>query len=264
MSTRQIPARRSQSTAILSLSLLTGCTASTVDDSGPRENIAGTVQQATKKTDCPKCDSSTFATVYYVSDEARFYYCNGKKLLPLDVAGAAGTPGEDGTTWLVALHAASTTTCEAGGTLIQIGPDLDEDGALDAAEISAASAVCNGVEGQAGVDGEDGTNGEDGEDGEDGASGLSSLITQTEVPPGTACAEGGVRIDSGLDDDGNGVLDPEEIEATSYICGGTIADEPAGTGGQGDDLPLGKCLDGSTPRDIVQPAFGDLTISEWM
>ncbi len=57
-----------------------------------------------------------------------------------------------------------------------------------------------------------------GDDGADGASGLDSLLTQTEVGAGTDCPYGGLRIDSGLDDDRDGSLATNEINETNYVC----------------------------------------------
>jgi len=56
-------------------------------------------------------------------------------------------------------------------------------------------------------------------DGDDGAAGLNSLVLQTELAVGDSqCAYGGVRIDSGLDTDGNGALGAGEISQTEYVC----------------------------------------------
>lgn len=59
----------------------------------------------------------------------------------------------------------------------------------------------------------------DGDDGKDGTNGLNSLIIQTPLAAGSAsCPNGGVRIDSGLDADSNGVLADSEMTKTSYVC----------------------------------------------
>lgn len=39
--------------------------------------------------------------------------------------------------------------------------------------------------------------------------------------PGANCATGGARIDTGIDSNGNGVLDASEIVSTQYVCNGT-------------------------------------------
>ena len=49
--------------------------------------------------------------------------------------------------------------------------------------------------------------------GEDGA---SSLIHLEEEPPGPRCPAGGLRVEAGLDADGDGILSEEEVSAVPY------------------------------------------------
>ena len=75
----------------------------------------------------------------------------------------------------------------------------------------------------AGCDGDDGTNGSNGIDGNNGVNGATSLISQTLLTVGNAmCLNGGVKIDSGVDDDGSGILDAAEVDATEYVCSPTL------------------------------------------
>ena len=53
----------------------------------------------------------------------------------------------------------------------------------------------------------------------DGAPG--ALLGFADEPAGGNCAAGGTRVDAGRDDDGDGVLDPAEIDTTTYVCDGT-------------------------------------------
>ncbi|MEM1404631.1 MAG: imelysin family protein [Pseudomonadota bacterium] len=81
-----------------------------------------------------------------------------------------------------------------------------------AAALAVSLAACEGD------DGDDGAPGAAGSPGSDGA---SSLIAQTTLPQGDDnCGVGGTRIDSGIDDNGNGTLDADEIDATSFVCNG--------------------------------------------
>lgn len=65
-----------------------------------------------------------------------------------------------------------------------------------------------------------------GDDGDDGASGLTSLIEQQFIRAGhDSCFSGGVQINSGLDDNGNGSLDAVEVDDTSYVCNATQLNE---------------------------------------
>src|SRR5262249_3444912 len=77
--------------------------------------------------------------------------------------------------------------------------------------------------------------------GTSGEAGLNALIAQSAEPSGDHCENGGTRIDSGLDDDRDGVLDPEEIDDTTYVC--SVA--PTGGGG-GCSSPLSLCVEEST------------------
>jgi len=56
-----------------------------------------------------------------------------------------------------------------------------------------------------------------------GANGHNSLIAQSAEPSGAHCTAGGVKIASGADTNGNGVLDANEVTASSYICSLTSA-----------------------------------------
>ena len=76
----------------------------------------------------------------------------------------------------------------------------------------------NGSDGAAGVNGTDGQNGIDGQDGANGSDGLNSLIDLLSEPSGDNCEQGGLRINSGLDDNRDGILQTEEVDDFSFIC----------------------------------------------
>ena len=78
-----------------------------------------------------------------------------------------------------------------------------------------------GPEGPSGVNGTDGAAGVNGTDGQDGVDGLSALVTISSEPSGTNCANGGTKIEVGIDDDSDGVLDTSEIDQTQYVCDGS-------------------------------------------
>ena len=65
-----------------------------------------------------------------------------------------------------------------------------------------------------------GVNGTNGTDGANGTNGLKALISSTSEPSGNNCANGGIRIGVGVDDNGNDVLEASEIDQTQYICNG--------------------------------------------
>lgn len=63
----------------------------------------------------------------------------------------------------------------------------------------------------------------DGDDGTNGTSGVNSLVVQTPLAVGHEhCLNGGVQIDSGLDDNASNTLDSGEIDATEYVCSPTL------------------------------------------
>lgn len=106
--------------------------------------------------------------------------------------------------------------CPEGGTQVDRGLDTDGNGVLDPVEIVETVFVCTGPDG------------------------LPNLVATATVGPGADCANGGVRIESGLDDNMDGVLQASEVDVTSFACDGAggadgrngsavrIADEPAG------------------------------------
>ena len=69
-----------------------------------------------------------------------------------------------------------------------------------------------------GDDGADGLNGADGADGSDGTDGVNSLVAFRNLAVGDVdCLGGGQVFESGLDTNGNNVLDPEEVLSTEFI-----------------------------------------------
>jgi hypothetical protein len=153
------------------------------------------------------------------------------------VAGTSGTNGVDGKNTL-----AKTTTeaaganCTTGGVKIEYGLDANNNGTLDAGEINATLTkyVCNGAVGATGPagptgaigltgpQGPAGANGAQGPQGVAGTNGLNALIKTTSEPAGANCSNGGTKIETGLDANGNGVLDASEVNGsqTQFVCDG--------------------------------------------
>lgn len=96
--------------------------------------------------------------------------------------------------------------CPNGGITIETGIDENGNGILDTEEIDETQIVCSG---------------KDGADGADGADGPTTLISLSDEPVGINCATGGKKIEVGLDDNNNGVLDPGEVDDTDYVCNGS-------------------------------------------
>ncbi len=123
---------------------------------------------------------------------ASYYICNGR----------------DGRSTLInVIDEDAGNNCTAGGLKIEVGEDVNENGILDEElnEISITRYVCNGENG--------------------GGNGVNSLIVTTPIEPDTECAEGGVRMDVGIDEDQDGTLQAGEIDATQFICNGSTGDD---------------------------------------
>ena len=116
--------------------------------------------------------------------------------------GQDGADGSDGSNGLDALVSTSTintgdTTCPNGGILVETGIDSNRNGSLDNDEVSKSEKLCNG---------------------QSGSNGLNSLVAFSDEPAGANCPYGGMRVDSGLDDNGNGTLESGEIDQTGFVC----------------------------------------------
>lgn len=144
------------------------------------------------------------------------------------------------------------------GIKIEVGIDENGNGELDESEVTTTQYVCGGKngstqgpqgeKGEQGAPGENGTDGKDGEPGEkgeqgpkgdtglqgetgetgeSGRNGATSLVSVVDEPKGENCAAGGKKITTGLDVNGNGELDEDEIDSENvyYVCNGRDAEE---------------------------------------
>jgi hypothetical protein len=187
------------------------------------------------RSELPTCNPSRRGAVYYVTSEQVLYYCDGSSYRQLDAVGEPGpegppgadgadgedgadgmdgADGEDGVATLVETREATVHECANGGVVLLIGADRNADGMLDPDEIATERPVCNG------------TPGADGADGEDGQDGKNSLI-ETSPAASSDCPAGGTIVRAGVDDDADGVLDPEEVDATEKVCNGISGEGPA-------------------------------------
>jgi hypothetical protein len=79
-----------------------------------------------------------------------------------------------------------------------------------------------GPQGPAGPTGPQGVAGTNGTNGTNGIDGKNALVNTTTEPAGANCANGGTKVEYGLDANNNGTLDAGEINAslTKYVCNG--------------------------------------------
>lgn len=116
--------------------------------------------------------------------------------------------------------------CPFGGLVIDFGADgdanaggaggvgglVDCDGLLDPSELLSSRKLCNGADGPPGSDGMDGPAGNDGNDGS------YTVVRISGVLAGAACPLGGSLLESGSDDDGDGLLDDAEVDRQDIVC----------------------------------------------
>jgi beta propeller repeat protein len=90
---------------------------------------------------------------------------------------------------------------------------------------------------------------------------VNSLVRQDNEPAGANCPDGGLRIESGLDLNSDGILDPNEVIEMSYVCKAStslvnVVPEPAGAncsaGGQAIQTGLDSNGDGLLESGEVQ------------
>jgi cysteine-rich repeat protein len=123
----------------------------------------------------------------------------------------------------------SGSHCATGGKYFRWGHDLDRSGTLAASEVEGSAYLCNGASGLTGV---------------------NSLVETASEPPGEHCVAGGLSVRSGVDEDGDGILDPGEVTSTKYVCNGAPGEQGvAGPNVCGDGvakMPDEDCDDGNT------------------
>ena len=116
--------------------------------------------------------------------------------------------------------------CPEGGADIFLGTDFDGNGKLSPNEITSSTKVCHGQQGLSGPQGQSGSDGTSGYDGN------SSLVNLTAIAPGIPCQFGGIKIESGVDQNHNLFLDADEIETSAHVCDGQLGgDGPEGQQG---------------------------------
>ncbi|MBU1241085.1 VCBS repeat-containing protein [Myxococcota bacterium] len=127
----------------------------------------------------------------------------------------SGTDGKNALQQLVNVSDADPLDCPQGGYVLQSGLDANSDGTLDASEIQAQTTVCNG------------------------ADGTGALLVLSPEPEGSNCPYGGQRVDSGLDTNGDGILDAGEIQNTAYVCNGVTTLMTSSVEAPGPNCPQG-------------------------
>ncbi len=123
--------------------------------------------------------------------------------------GDNGTIGTNGSLVKLTTEESGTENCNGnGGTKVETGIDVNGDSVLDSEEITSTNFICNS------------SNGDNGETGETGENGKNSLVSVIAEPTGTENCDGrgGKKIVAGIDDNGDGELQEEEIDTTEFVC----------------------------------------------
>lgn len=131
------------------------------------------------------------------------YVCNG-------AVGGTGANGQQGPIGLTGATGPAGSTGATGpqGPVGLTGP--------------VGPAGATGPIGLTGATGANGATGPQGPAGNNGLNGLNALIKTTTEPAGSNCANGGTKIETGLDANSNGVLEINEVNLsqTQYVCNG--------------------------------------------
>lgn len=117
-----------------------------------------------------------------------------------------GEDGENSLSLVAVEEEAVGANCSAGGNKVTSGQDLNADGTLQAEEVADVNYICNGTDG---IDGEDG---------------LSALVNVADEPAGVNCPSGGKRIETGQDNNADGILQAFEVDQSDYLCNGENGD----------------------------------------
>jgi uncharacterized protein (TIGR02145 family) len=136
---------------------------------------------------------------------------------PIGLTGPTGTPGATGSQGPIGLTGPAGATGPAGQT---------------------GATGLQGPIGLTGPSGATGPTGQTGATGPTGSNGKNALIRTTPEAAGTNCANGGVKIEAGLDADANGQLSDAEVNGsqTKFLCNGATG----ATGAQGPTGPTGS------------------------
>ena len=184
-------------------------------------------------------NSNLFLDPSEVNPSLTQYICNG----PIGNTGATGPQGPPGLTGPAGPQGPQGIPGPTGATGPQ-GP-IGLTGATGAAGPQGPTGATGatgqqGAQGPIGLTGPQGPAGPTGATGAQGANGnngLNQVVKTTLEPAGANCAAGGIKIEFGLDNNNNGILDAAEINTTltKYVCNGI----QGATGAQGIQGPAG-------------------------
>ncbi|MEO7976542.1 MAG: hypothetical protein ABI657_05305, partial [Flavobacterium sp.] len=157
---------------------------------------------------------SAAGTPVYVETQTPTSNVNG--LVSLEIGGGTIVSGTMSTiNWSNGPYFIKTETDPTGGTSYSITGTSQLLSSPYALYAKTSGSSTPGPQGSTGLTGAPGTNGIN------GTNGLKSLVKTTAETAGTNCANGGTKVESGLDTNSDGTLQASEVTATNYVCNGT-------------------------------------------
>ena len=163
------------------------------------------------------------------------------------------TPDQVGTNMLVESEAIERgTLCHEGGVAFFTGMDININGVLDEGEMTSTTHVCNGPVGLSGPQGQPGIAGSSAE--------VQILRTTPLYLGDSTCPQGGTNLSGGLDLNGNGELDVDEVVTFNHLCNGiTGLHGESGTNGtdgfNGSNGPTALVDKQAAPRYVCEDGF---------
>jgi len=110
--------------------------------------------------------------------------------------------GKDGKNTLVKhsnIPASATGPCFFGGTRLESGLDQNSNGTLEASEVLTTQDICSVQVNKS-----------------------MTLVKNSAILPGPVCTYGGVKIEVGIDDNDNHILEASEVDSTADQCSSVI------------------------------------------
>ena len=176
------------------------------------KNAGNQLNQWRYGTTVPAAALGTLGDFYLNMTDGNVYYKSNPTtwLLTGNITGPAGPAGATGATGAQGIQGVA-------------GPS-------GAAGTNGAQGI-QGVPGAPGPQGIQGLTGAIGAAGSNGLNGQNALVKTILEAPGPNCTTGGIKVESGLDANNNGILDAAEVNAllTTYVCNGLTG--PSGAQG---------------------------------
>ena len=209
------------------------------------KNAGNQLNQWRYGTTVPAAALGTLGDFYLNMTDGNVYYKSNPTtwLLTGNITGPTGPAGATGAQGIQGIAGPSGAAGTNGAQGIQGAPGVP--GATGPQGIQGVAGP-SGAAGTNGAQGIQGLTGAIGAAGSNGLNGQTALVKTTLENAGVNCTTGGIKVESGLDANNNGILDAAEVNAllTTYVCNGFVGTQgiqglPGPTGAQGATGPIG-------------------------